>query len=194
VAVLSPSPVLGFNFTQRPNIIPGVPVYVYGAQCASDYGSCPGGFGLNNAPMGSPLGATAAQAAAAGCGPNASTGAFCRTGTGITPGAPSGAGEGDLGRNTLRGFPLRELDLDVHREFSVSDHLRIRFEADIFNVFNQANFASPSAVLTDSNFGTSRSMMNAGFGSGNASTGGGYNSLYTMGGPRALQLAIKLLF
>jgi hypothetical protein len=194
VAVLSPSPVSGFTDTQRPNIIPGVPIYVYGAQCAAEYGSCPGGFGINNAPMGAPLGATPAQAAAAGCGPNDAVGAFCRPGTGITPGASSGAGQGNVGRNFLRGLPLRQLDVDVHRDFAASDRIRIRFEADIFNVFNQPNFASPSAVLTDGNFGTSRSMMNASFGSGNASTGGGYNSLYTMGGPRAIQLAIKVLF
>jgi len=194
VAVLSPSPVSGFTDTQRPNLIQGVPIYVYGAQCATEYGSCPGGFGINNAPMGAPLGATPAQAAAAGCGPNDTVGAFCRNGVGITPGASSGAGQGKLGRNFLRGFPLRQLDLDVHRDFSAGDRVRIRFEADIFNLLNQANFASPSGVLTDSNFGASHSMMNASFGSGNASTGGGYNSLYTMGGPRAIQLAVKLLF
>jgi hypothetical protein len=194
VAVLGPSPVSGFTSTQRPNTIPGVPIYVYGAQCIAEYGSCPGGFRINNAPTGAPLGATPAQAAAAGCGPNDTIGAFCRTGTGITPGAASGAGQGNVGRNILRGFPLRQLDLDVHREFAANERLRIRFEADIFNVLNQTNFASPSAILTDNNFGTSRSMMNASFGSGNASTGGGYNSLYTMGGPRAVQLAVKLLF
>jgi hypothetical protein len=37
-------------------------------------------------------------------------------------------------------------------------------------------------------------MMNASFASGNASTGGDYNALYTMGGPRTVQLAVKLLF
>jgi hypothetical protein len=194
VAVLGPSPVSGFTDTQRPNLIPGVPIYVYGAQCAAEYGSCPGGFGINNAPTGVPFGATPAQAAAAGCGPNDTVGAFCRPGAGITSGASSGAGQGTLGRNFLRGFPLRQLDIDVHRDFPAGDRVRIRFEADIFNVLNQPNFASPSAVLTDANFGTSRSMMNASFGSGNASTGGGYNSLYTMGGPRDIQLAVKLLF
>ena len=71
---------------------------------------------------------------------------------------------------------------------------RIRFGADIFNVLNQPNFASPSAVLTDNSFGISRSMMNASSGSGNASTGGGYNSLYTIGGLRAIQMALKLVF
>ena len=46
----------------------------------------------------------------------------------------------DDGRNFLRGFPLRQLDVDVHRDFAASDRLRIRFEADIFNVLNQANY------------------------------------------------------
>jgi hypothetical protein len=193
VAVLSPSVVSGFTDTLRPNRILGVPIYVYGAQCVAEYGSCPGGFGINNAPTGAPLGATPAQAAAAGCGVD-TIGAFCRPGGGITPGASSGAGQGNVGRNSLRGFPLRQVDVDIHRDFAAVDRFRIRFEADIFNVLNQANFSSPSAVLTDSNFGASRSMMNASFGSGNVSTGGGYNSLYTMGGPRAIQLAIKLLF
>jgi hypothetical protein len=193
-AALSPSPVSGFADTLRPNLIPGVPIYVYGTQCAAEYGSCPGGFGINNAPAGSPLGATPAQAAAAGCGQNDTVGAFCRPAGGITPGASSGAGQGNVGRNFLRGFPLRQLDVDIHRDFAAGDGLRIRFEADIFNVLNQANFASQSALLTDSNFGASRSMANSSFGSGNAATGGGYNSLYTMGGPRAVQLAVKLLF
>jgi hypothetical protein len=171
-----------------------VPIYVYGAQCAAEYGSCPGGFGINNAPEGSLLGATPAQATAAGCGQNDTVGAFCRPGGGITPGASSGAGQGNVGRNFLRGLPLRQLDVDVHRDFTAGDRFRIRFEADIFNVLNQANFASPSALLTDSNFGASSSKTNSSFGSGNAATGGGYNSLYTMGGPRAVQLAIKVLF
>jgi hypothetical protein len=30
--------------------------------------------------------------------------------------------------------------------------------------------------------------------SGNASTGGGYNAIYTIVGPRTVQLAVKLLF
>src|SRR5262249_26878064 len=44
IAVLSTSDT--FTFTTRPNVIPGIPVYVYGAQCAAEYGGfCPGGRG-----------------------------------------------------------------------------------------------------------------------------------------------------
>jgi hypothetical protein len=194
VALLSPSADETFTITTRPNWIPGVPIYVYGAQCAAEYGgTCPGGRGFNKAAVDAPLGATAAQAAAAGCAPDTIVGAFCRPGGGITPGAPFGA-QGTAGRNSLRGFRLQQLDLDIHRDFPIGERIRLRFEADIFNVFNHPNFSSPSAVLTDSNFGLSQSMMNSSFGSGNIATGGGYNSLYTMGGPRAVQLAVKIIF
>ena len=110
------------------------------------------------------------------------------------PGASSASPQGNAGRNSLRGFNLQQLDLGVHRDFRVAGEMHLRFEADVFNVFNRANFASPNAILTDPNFGTSHSMMNASFGSGSPATGGGYNSLYTMGGPRTGQLALKLLF
>jgi len=184
-----------FTETQRPNLIPGIPVYVYGADCAAEYGGpCPGGFGFNNAPVGARLGATDAQAAAAGCEADTVVGAFCRPARSIVPGASSGSPQGNAGRNSLRGFKLQQLDLEFHRDFHVGAAVRLRFEVDIFNVLNHLNFASPSAILTDPNFGISHSMMNASFGSGNAATGGGYNSLYTMGGPRAGQLALKLMF
>jgi hypothetical protein len=57
---------------QRPNLIPGAPIYVYGADCAAQNGGnpCPGGWGFNSAAEGTRLGATEAQAAAAGCGGN----------------------------------------------------------------------------------------------------------------------------
>jgi hypothetical protein len=193
VAYLSPSPAETFTISTRPNVIPGVPVYVQGAQCASEYGSCPGGFAFNNAALGTPLGATDAQALAAGCAPGTTVvGAFCRSGA-IVSGAQISA-QGNAGRNSLRGFPLQQLDLDVHRDFPIGERIRLRFEGDIFNVFNHPNFASPNAVLTDNSFGVSQSLMNSSFGSGNAATGGGYNSLYTMGGPRAVQLAVKIIF
>jgi hypothetical protein len=94
----------------------------------------------------------------------------------------------------LRGFSLQQLDFGIHRDFQIGERVRLRFQADIFNIFNHPNFAAPSAVFTAPNFGSSQNMMNSSFGSGNASTGGGYNSLFSMGGPRAVQLSIKIVF
>jgi len=180
--------------TLRPNVIPGVATYVRGANCAHQNGGnpCPGGMGFNKAAIGQPLGATAAQAAAAGCLPGSAQGAFC-----APPSSPPTAGssltipfqEGNLGRNYLRGFPLQQLDLDFHRDFPLREHLRLRFEGDFFNVFNHPNFASPIGIMTDSHFGVSRGMENIALGGS-----GGYNSLYNLGGPRSVQLALKLIF
>jgi hypothetical protein len=139
------------------------------------------------------MGATLSQALAAGCSPDTVVGAFCRNSRGIVPGTNTQT-QGNAGRNSLRGFNLQQFDVDLHRDFAIRERMHLRVEGDFFNLFNHPNFASPSPVLTDANFGISRSMMNSSFGSGNAGTSGGYNSLYTMGGPRAVQLALKLLF
>jgi hypothetical protein len=179
---------------ERPNLILGVPIYVYGAQCAAQNGgnTCPGGWGFNNAAQGAPLGATATEASAAGCQPGTVVGAFCKP-----PGITATGGfdvQGTLGRNALRGFPLQQFDLGIRREFTVNDRFRLRFEADGFNIFNHPTFSSPQNNITLPRFGIASSMLNSSFGTGNATTGGGYNSLYSLGGPRSLQVALKVVF
>jgi hypothetical protein len=179
---------------QRPNLIQGVAIYVYGAQCAAQNAGnyCAGGWGFNNAAQGTPLGATVAEASAAGCQPNSAVGAFCKP-----PGVNASGSvyvQGTLGRNALRGFALQQFDLALHREFAVGDRLRLRFEADGFNIFNHPSFSSPENNISLPRFGIASSMLNSSFGTGNATTGGGYNSLYSLGGPRSIQLALKLIF
>ncbi|HET6929205.1 MAG TPA: hypothetical protein VFI45_02700 [Candidatus Acidoferrum sp.] len=78
--------------------------------------------------------------------------------------------------------------------------MQARVEA--FNAFNHPSFASPNNLLgivvggtivpLSSGFGESQAM----FGSGTASGGlaSGFNPLYQVGGPRSLQLALKLEF
>jgi hypothetical protein len=57
--------------------------------------------------------------------------------------AESGAGEGDLGRNALRGFDAVEVDLTVRRQFRLRERLALKARADLFNLFNHPNFGSP---------------------------------------------------
>jgi outer membrane receptor protein involved in Fe transport len=92
---------------------------------------------------------------------------------------------GTLGRNVLRGFPLYQLDLAMRREFRF-ERLRLQARAEVFNLFNRANLANPSGVLTASTFGTSTQMLNQNL--------AGLNALYQIGGPRSLQFAVKLYF
>lgn len=122
--------------------------------------------------------------------------------------------QGTAGRNSLRAFPLFQTDLAVRREFRLRETLRLQLRAEAFNVFNQTNFAYASfnrniANISTTGAGSTRTRLvtpNATFGlstltlanSLSGFTGGGstpgFNQLYSVGGARSLQFAVKLLF
>jgi hypothetical protein len=53
---------------------------------------------------------------------------------------------GDLGRNALRGPEFVWSDIYLTKWFTLSEHLRLRLDAQFFNVFNHPNFALPTDV------------------------------------------------
>ena len=57
--------------------------------------------------------------------------------------------QGNLGRNVLRGFPARQVDLALRREFAFTERFRLQLRAELFNVFNTPNFGDPENVLFD---------------------------------------------
>jgi hypothetical protein len=113
----------------------------------------------------------------------------------INPGAfsiPTGAVQGDLGRNALRGFGAAEVDFALRRQFKLRERLALQARADLFNIFNHPNFGSPINYLSSPLFGQSTQMLGASLGSGGQN--GGLNPLYQIGGPRSAQLSLKLVF
>jgi hypothetical protein len=54
---------------------------------------------------------------------------------------------GNLGRNALRGPDFAWSDFYLTKWFPVTDRVKLRFDAQFFNVFNHPNFALPSMVL-----------------------------------------------
>jgi hypothetical protein len=54
---------------------------------------------------------------------------------------------GNLGRNALRGPQFLWSDFYLTKWFHVTERLKLRFDAQFFNVFNHPNFALPSMVL-----------------------------------------------
>jgi len=54
---------------------------------------------------------------------------------------------GDLGRNALRGPDFFWSDFYLTKWFPLSERLKLRIEAQFFNVFNHPNFGLPSMVL-----------------------------------------------
>jgi hypothetical protein len=114
-------------------------------------------------------------------------------GAAFTP-APSGQ-QGDFGRNVLRGFGAWQADFALHRQFRITERLGLQFRAEFFNIFNHPNFGDPTSanrVITSPLFGLSTENLASSLGTGGVS--GGFNPLYQVGGPRSIQLALKLLF
>ena len=145
----------GIALYPRPDVVPGVPLVLYGSQY-------PGGKAINT------------QLAGAS-----------------TRGPPNGQ-QGDFGRNVLRGFGAWQADVAFQRQFRLTEKVGLRFRGEFFNIFNHPNFGPPDNNLTDPLFGHSTQTLASSLGSGGAN--GGFNPLYQIGGPRSIQLALKLQF
>ncbi len=95
---------------------------------------------------------------------------------------------GDAARNLVRGLNAFQVDMSLRRDFPFGERLRLQFRAEAFNVFNHPQFGSVDGTLTDGNgkFGWAQSTLN--------NSGGALSSLYAAGGPRSLQLSLKMRF
>jgi hypothetical protein len=109
-----------------------------------------------------------------------------------------GETQGDLGRNSLRGFGLTQFDFSVIRRGKIKEAVTVEFRAEAFNIFNHPNFANPGSYPLYNNyvgspmFGQAPAMFNVGLGGG--SNAGGFSPLFATGGPRDLQLALRFEF
>jgi len=101
---------------------------------------------------------------------------------------PAFGQQGTEPRNDITGFGLTQVDLSVARKFVITERVNLQFRADAFNVFNHPNFANPVAFVFS--FGSvnlsSTRMLNNGL--------GGLTPLFQEGGPRSLQLSLRLAF
>ncbi len=61
--------------------------------------------------------------------------------------SPQSCQFGDLGRNSLRGPDFFWSDFYLTKWFPITERLKLRFDAQFFNVFNHPNFGLPSIVL-----------------------------------------------
>jgi hypothetical protein len=61
--------------------------------------------------------------------------------------APVSGTYGNVGRDTLTGPGLAELDASLLKTTPISDRLKLQFRAEFFNVLNRANFGTPNPVV-----------------------------------------------
>jgi hypothetical protein len=141
----------GTALSPRPNVIPGVPLELFGPQF-------PGGKTFNKAAF-----------AAASIGQ-----------------------QGNFGRNVLRGFDAVQADIGLQRQFHLTEKVGLSFRSEFFNIFNHPNAGNPNNLLTSPLFGRSTQSLANSLGAGGSS--GGFSPLYQIGGPRSIQLALKLQF
>jgi hypothetical protein len=89
-------------------------------------------------------------------------------------GYPNNFGFGNLGRNVLRGPYQKRIDFGLSKSTPITERVDLEFRWDVFNLFNNVNFANPASDLADS-----------------TDFGGITN---TVGGPRVMQFGLKLRF
>jgi hypothetical protein len=99
---------------------------------------------------------------------------------------------GNAPRNFLRGFGAWQSDVAVRRQFVVKEGWTLQLRGELFKILNHPNFAQPTNNLTSPLFGISTSMLGRSLGSGGINAG--FAPIYQIGGPRSVQLALKLLF
>ncbi len=54
---------------------------------------------------------------------------------------------GNVGRDTLYGPGIAELDFSALKNIRVTERVRLQFRAELFNILNHANFATPNTVV-----------------------------------------------
>ena len=100
---------------------------------------------------------------------------------------PQSPRQGTEPRNSIRGFGLTQVDLSIGRTFPLHENLQLQFRADAFNVLNHPNFTNPPGYIQFGPYGfQSQQMLNNGL--------GGLNPIFQQGGPRSLQLSLRLSF
>jgi hypothetical protein len=105
---------------------------------------------------------------------------------------PPAGRQGNLGRNGVRGFGASQIDFTLRRQFAITERVKLQFRSDFFNLFNHPNFGDPRTSLSSGLFGRATQTLAASLGAGGIN--GGFSPLYQIGGPRSIQLALKLQF
>jgi hypothetical protein len=85
---------------------------------------------------------------------------------------PTGSAYGNAPYGAVRGPGLAQTDATLSKYFPIGERVRLKFQADAFNILNRTNFNGLNLTTTNSNFGTISSAFP----------------------PRQLQLGLKALF
>lgn len=113
------------------------------------------------------------------------------------PGDPSTIG--NVSRNTLRAPAFFQWDFSAGKSFRFIETTKLQFRADIFNILNHPNFASPDGgictAFSAASTGTPASCtINPNFGRVGQTVADGINSQVGTGTARQEQFSLKIIF
>jgi hypothetical protein len=54
---------------------------------------------------------------------------------------------GNVGRDVLTGPGVANLDISLLKTAALTERVNLQFRAELFNIFNRANFGTPNAVV-----------------------------------------------
>jgi Carboxypeptidase regulatory-like domain len=95
---------------------------------------------------------------------------------------------GNVGRDTLTGPGLTELDFALAKSTTIHERLRAQFRAEFFNVLNHSNFTTPNAVV----FSSGATPKTPTVAAAESPTAGVISATATTS--RQIQFGLKLLF
>ncbi len=102
---------------------------------------------------------------------------------------------GTMGRNIFPDSGFRNLDFSVAKNWHLGERLHAQFRAEFFNIFNHPNFANPYGGQNGFGFNDPSVPPGGGFGCGCATPDvAAANPAVGSGGPRSVQLGLKLTF
>jgi hypothetical protein len=109
---------------------------------------------------------------------------------------PAFGSYGNLGPNVFRSFPFYNVDFSVTKSWVFRERFNVQFRAEFFNVFNHPNisnvFGGPGG---DNTFSDPSADAGVGFGFRNQTPDvTSSNAVLGSGGPRAIQLGLKIIF
>jgi hypothetical protein len=99
--------------------------------------------------------------------------------------APALGTFGSLGKGRLRGPGVFDTDLGIYKNIPIKERLTFQFRMEFFNIFNRANFFTPS------------SAPGAGYSAGSVGdplNTAGFGDILSARDPRIGQLALKVIF
>ncbi|PYR94214.1 MAG: hypothetical protein DMF84_06600 [Acidobacteria bacterium] len=85
---------------------------------------------------------------------------------------------GNVGRNTMRGPGVMNMDASLFRTFKLTQQFQLQFRAEAFNVSNTPHFSNPNGNVNSSNFGKILSTQTA----------------YALGRSREFRFGLRLSF